>query len=801
VKPFDELAIVEIAGSVAGAYAGKLFADHGARVLRLEPPGGDALQREGESWNGLGTLFAFLCTSQERFALDLASPKGCGELARLLERTDVVIESASPDPLAPITRDVALPHLVKVYVSPFGSTGPYARYRSNAFTDEAIGGHLYLNGEPDREPITRPGRHSEYQAGVHAFIGAMAALRARACTGRGQTLEVSHLEGLASLHQHSTTMWTHAGHVLRREGNDQPGMWHPCGVYPCKDGHVALVMPAQHFREAFLVAAGLASLLEDPRFQNDLSVGENKRAFDAAIEPWLREHSAAEIFRLGQAVFAPVGPVPGLLEVLEDEHLAARDYWVALGRSPSLRTPRAPFRVEGRDPVLAPPRAPRALDAGALGDPLPATHPRDGAPGSALAAGPLAGVRVLDLTRVWAGPLAGRLLGDLGADVILIEAPWARGGREVPPEAARITHLFPDNDVGERPWNRVGGFNKLNRNKRGITLRLDHPRGKALFEALVSHADVVLENYSPRVMPQLGLDFARLRELNPHLVYVAIPGYGSSGPSRDWVAFGPMIESGSGLSSLMGYADSGPYRSGIAWPDPVAGIHAVAATLLALHLRDTDPQRSGRRVEVAMIEAMTMLLGEELLAAQLRGGDPPRRGNRHPARAPQGCYPCEGEDRWIALSVTSDAEWRALCDLAGLDASLASLDLAGRLARHDRIDDALAAWTRRHSPHGLMQSLQARGLIACAALDARDLVEDPQLAARDFWAELEHPEAGCHRVPGLPIRFSATPATYRHPAPCLGQHNAEVLGELLGLGEAEIAELQETGVIVEAPPG
>jgi crotonobetainyl-CoA:carnitine CoA-transferase CaiB-like acyl-CoA transferase len=804
VQAFDDLLILEIAGSIAGAYAAKLFADYGANVIKIEPPGGDPIRGESEDWGGVGTLFAYLNTSKRSLVLDLYEESGRADLSRWLERADVVIESSAPDALDPITLRHDGPQLVKSYISPFGSTGPYARYRSNEFTDDAIGGHLYLNGEPDREPITRPGHHSEYQAGTQAFIGAMAALRARELSGRGQTVEVSHFEGMASLHQHTTIMWTHAGHILRREGNAQPGFWHPVGVYPCKDGYVALALPAGAFAEPFLIAIGMADLLEDPRFGDDLSRGQHKREFDAAILPWLMDHDASEVIEIGQEVFAPVGPVPTMLELLRDEHLTARGYWRPVGESSPLQYPRGPFRIAGHDSVLVPP--PGLDELGRAGPsqratpPVGATVPQHGADAS-LETGPLDGIRVLDLTRVWAGPLAGRILADLGADVIIVEAPWARGLWEVPEEAASVTHLYPDNEVGEHPWNRGGAYNKLARNKRAIALRLDDPRGKELFEALVRHSDIVLENFSPRVMAQLGLGFDRLLELNPHIIHVAMPGYGTWGPNRDWVAFGPMIESGAGLSSVMGYADSGPYRSGIAWPDPVTAINTVAATLIALRDREADSRREGREVEVPMIEAMTAFVGEQLLAAQVRGQDAVRLGNRNPERAPQGCYPCAGDDSWIAISVTSDAEWSALCELAGFDSALARMDLAIRTAQHDAIDRALADWTRLFPARSLMRQLQDRGVIACSVSDARELVEDEHLAARHFWAELTHREAGRHRIPGIAIRLSETPATYRRAAPCLGEHNAEVLSELLQLDRAELDALEGAGVVTDRPPG
>jgi crotonobetainyl-CoA:carnitine CoA-transferase CaiB-like acyl-CoA transferase len=414
--------------------------------------------------------------------------------------------------------------------------------------------------------------------------------------------------------------------------------------------------------------------------------------------------------------------------------------------------------------------------------------------------GPLAGVRVLDLSQVWAGPLATRILGDLGADVIRVEAITARGPRVVPAAVVNQSKRYPNNEAGARPWNREGMFNKFNRNKRAVTLQLNTPAGKAVFERLVRESDVVIENYSPRVMPQLGLGYDRLRELNPSIIYVGMPGFGWSGPNRDYVALGTMIEPAAGLSSLMGYPDSGPYKSGVAWADPVAALHAASAILIALWDRAADPERRGQAIELAQVEAMIGFIGEEILAAQVRGSDPPRRGNRHPFYAPQGVYPCAGEDRWIAISVTDDAAWSALCAVAGFDASWAELRLDERIARHDAIDAAINGWTRQQEQMELMHRLQARGIAACAVLDARQLVEDPHLAARGFFPLVSHPDAGTYPFPGLPIHLGRTPASYHRPAPGLGEHNREVFAGILGMTDDEIEALRSAGVIAEEPP-
>ena len=300
---------------------------------------------------------------------------------------------------------------------------------------------------------------------------------------------------------------------------------------------------------------------------------------------------------------------------------------------------------------------------------------------------------MLDLTRVWAGPIAGRLLGDLGADIIHIESPWNRGPEEVPDDFAELTHLYPDNELGERPWNRNGGFNKLARNKQGVSIDLSGEQGQTLFRELIARSDVVIENYSPRVFPQWGLDWDSMRRINPSIIHTSMPGYGAKGPGANRVALGPVIEAATGMTMMAGYADGIPFRSGVAWPDPVSGMSAVAGTLVGLWHRLASAGE-GQRVETAMIESMGTFAGDELLSAQIVGHPPPRRGNREQGVAPQGVYRCLGDDRWIAISVTSDDEWQSLCRVAELPDEWNGWELWEREARHDEIDVALNIWTR-----------------------------------------------------------------------------------------------------------
>ncbi len=798
MKPFEHLRIVEIAGSQAGAFAAKMFADYGADVVKVEPPEGDPLRQNGEPLSGMGSEFAFLNTNKRSLRLDLRAPAGLYELNGLLGVADAVIESSAPDPLTPVSGQMGNDQIVRVYISPFGLSGPYAAYRSNVFTDDAISGHMGLSGERDREPIKRAGLHTHFQAGMHAFIGCMSALLARERIGHGQIVEVSHMEGMAALHQHTISAWTHGGQILRREGNAQPGPYHPVGVYRCKDGYVFLGHAGGGKLVPFVEVLGYGHLFSDPRFATDGARGAHKREFDEALGVRLMELTAAEITELGRAVFSPIGPVPNMLEVLQDEQYEARGFWAPLPSEPRYKIPRGPFLFEGHDAQPGPP--PERPGTITLSEVIARWAPN--VPPTLkekLAAGPLTGLKVLDLTRVWAGPIAGRMLGDLGADVIHVESPWNRGAQAIDRAFAVLSHLYPDDQPGDRPWNRSAGFNKLARNKRSITLHLQHEKGRAVFAELVKRADVVLENYSPRVMPQLGFDFDGLKKLNPSIVYTTMPGYGSSGPGQNRVALGPVIEAAVGLTAMMGYHDSGPYRSGVAWADPVSGLTAVAGTLMGLWHRASSggiPQR----VECAMSESMATFAGEEILAAQVRGTNAVRRGNRDPLCAPQGAYPCAGQDRWVAISITSQEEWEALREVIGLDPSRATLDLAGRQEGHDQIDLAIRRWTRARSPWSATRLLQARGIIAAPVSDGRDLVEDPHLEARGFWSEMDHADVGLRRYPGNPIKLSETPVTYRLPPPGFGEHNDEIYGGLLGMPGEELAALRQAGVIVDTPP-
>lgn len=414
---------------------------------------------------------------------------------------------------------------------------------------------------------------------------------------------------------------------------------------------------------------------------------------------------------------------------------------------------------------------------------------------------PLAGVRILDLTMAWAGPMAVRVLADMGAEVIKIEAAqhmdrW-RGGTL----AQRGTDRYPNHDPGERPWNRSSFFNTQNRNKQSLALNLKTSEGKEIFKRLVTISDMVAENFSAGAMGRLGLDYPALREIRSDLIMLSMPAFGRTGPDRDFIAHGPTIDEVAGNAFLQGYPDGPPLASGgFAWGDPVAGMNGALAALIALvHRQQTG---TGQHIDLSHLEAGVGFNFPAILEYTLNHRIAGRLGNRHSSMAPHGCYPCLGEDRWIVIAIGSDEEWQALRAAMG-DPAWARDDrfstVLGRWRHQDDLDCCLSEWTSRHEHSELMQTLQADGIAAGAVFDAAELSHDPHLASRGFFEEVTSQATGTHQYPGMPWKMSRTPGHIRMPAPCFGEHNEHVLRSLLGMSHEEVSALEERGVIASEP--
>ena len=814
------LRIIDLSRDVAGAYGAKLLAGFGADVIKLEPPGGDPTRwlppridgSGGASPDG-GILFAYLNTGKRSIGLD---PDVAGErdaLLRLLRGADLIIESAAPGEWAArgIDFDALLeaePALVVCSVTPFGQTGPRADWRLTALTAFAAGGQMAICGEPGRPPLKTAGHQAGYQGGLHVFSSSLTALLAAQRTGLGDRIDISLQEvQAASLEGAGPNSMVH-GLDAERRGNQARAIW---GIYPCADGHVG-VNAMRRQTAAVYACIGHPELADDPANLDILVNPGNNDLVAALILEWTSRHTSEEIFAASQEHRAPFSRIPEPAALLDNEHLRQTGFWSHLDH-PVLgphTVPGAPFIVDGeraalrRAPLLGEhsaelraeleaPAAPPSTPAPAMSDP---TKPPPN---------PMQGIRVLDLTQVWAGPYATRFLADMGADVIHLEGP-----------------AFPDavRGVGRsdepRGYDRSAYFNEYNRGKRGLALDLQRPEGVEIVKQLLPGVDVVIENWSVGVAERLGLGYEALRAERPDIVFVQMPAFGQTGPEARRVGFGPTIEQMGGLVALQGYEGGEPQKSGISYGDPTGGTLAAGAVALALWRRERSGE--GAHVVVAQRDNIAGMIGEYLVAQSADSPLPLRIGSRDTAMAPHNAYRCRDDagrtgaifpgdppeqfhETWLAIAVDSDAAWLALRDQIGDpdldDPSLASA--AGRLKQVDLIDLAIAAWTRDQEANQAAERLQAAGVSASPVFTPLMLRNDAHLAEREFFVEVEHPIVGRHTTARPVWRLTRRPFQGATAAPMFGQDNEAILTEVAGLSETDYVALVAKGIVSDEP--
>jgi crotonobetainyl-CoA:carnitine CoA-transferase CaiB-like acyl-CoA transferase len=419
---------------------------------------------------------------------------------------------------------------------------------------------------------------------------------------------------------------------------------------------------------------------------------------------------------------------------------------------------------------------------------------------------PLTGIRVIDHGIVYTGPSATTILADMGAEVIRVESiqvlfPFTRGFRVHPVKVDGVASGYPDNEPGDRPWDRWYQLHALQRNKYGITLDLSRPKGVEIYKKLIEISDVVLDNFAPGVMDRLGIGYNELKTVKPDIIMLSASGYGATGPYKNYSAVGASLGATSGLASLRGYpGDDITMRSpGQVWSDNVAATTAAFAVLTALRYRNRKGK--GQFIDLSQSETFLPHMGESILEYTLNRRVPEAIGNRHVSMAPHGCYRCRGEDRWVVIAVSSDKEWQALCEAIGNPDWIRETRFDDRLRRwqhQDELDERLTEWTMEHDPYEVMHLLQNAGVPAAPVLKQADLFNDPHLKERGFFKEIDHREAGKQRCPGMAFQFSKTGLDVRIPPNCLGEHNDYVYGELLGMSMEEIALLEEEKYIGDA---
>jgi len=793
--PLDGFVVVDLSSGIAGAYCTKLLADGGAEIIKVEAPEGDPLRQWSASGAEIatgddGALFSYLACSKHSVVADPDTDEDF--VNALLADADAVVWSrgstiAEAFPPAEIHR--AHPHLTVTAITPFGLEGPWKDRPATEFTLQAwSGGIVGLGrGSPDRAPVFVGGQVGDYLTGAYASAATMAS-RMR---GGAELIDLSMLEcHILGLTYYPVTYFE----MLGRPWRDARRLTVP-GIARAKDGLIDIGCGTAQQWFDLCAMTGHQDWIDE---ESPLSITEQANDKSDDLYAWVESQTVDEIRDLATAFRIPNAPVANGANIESLDHFQARGSFISNPRN-GFTQPGPPYRMQPAQ--LRPPQpAPR------LGEHtnhyrrnrVPGRQCGDLATRNSISRQlPFEGLRVLDMTTFWAGPSCTHMLAMLGAEVIHVESTRR-------PDGTRLIAGIPITE--EQWWEKSPIFSGLNTNKKGLTLDLQSAAGRELLMRLIATCDVIVENFTPRVLDQIGLDFAAAQAVRPDVVMLRMPGFGLDGPWRDNPAFAYVIEAASGISWLTGYPDRNPYEP-YSVGDPNAGVHALNALLLALEHRRRTGQ--GVHIEAAMVDAALNIAAEQLIEYSAYGALLQRDGNRGPTAAPQNLYRTNETDEfgrrdcWVAVAVATDEQWAGLRDALGrpdwaTDPTLATA--GGRRRHHDLIDEQLNAWCERRTGDKIVEALWSHGVPVAKVMQPHRQSELPQLAVRGFFEDVDHPVNACTPHSTLPFTSTRGPdRVHVQSAPLLGQHNHEVLTEL-GLSDKDIDDLEAKGGVIGTAP-
>jgi len=802
--PLDRVSVVECGQGVAAAFAAKLLALWGARVIKVEPPDGDVTRRRGPFPDDSpdpeqGGLFLYLNADKRGVTLDLSQPAERAALDAILAGADILIHNVPAAQRAAAAMESAalcarFPALIVTAISAYGGFGPHANYHAYDLNAQHACGLAALTPRfspfPELPPVKFCGHQAELHAGLHAAIATLGAYWHRLSSGTGQAIDVSEQECIAPMLSLSFLPYE-GSHITRLGGRANVVPW---GIYDCADGQVLFTCGDDGQWLRLVELMGNPEWGHDALFKDREARFENQDALNALLNEWTLTQRVEELWRESQRRRIPAAAVNTMAEMYADEQLQARNFFVPLPgldrNGASVLVPGLPVKSSGmawrfRNP--APRLAEHNRDI--LGDSLRAVHtdgPARAAP-KPHSAGPLAGVRVLDFSWVWSGPYCGLQFAHMGAEVIRVESAKR-------PCLNRCIHPYADNQIG---LNRAGHYHQWNQGKLSLALDLTMPQGAQIARDLVRHCDLVIENFTPGVMDRLGLGYADLSAVKPDVVMISVTGYGQTGPYRNNMAYGGLIGGQSGLYATNGYPGDKTREVGITYADPTAGVWGAYLAMLALVHRKITGQ--GQHLDLSMYEVMEMMLVEPLLEYAINGRDAGPMANHDRWMSPHNCYKTRGDaEQWVAIAVGTETEWRALCAVIGQPALTDDprfSTLAARKQNEHALDAIITAWTTPRDRWEITRVLQGAGVAAIPTFLDWDLFADPHLKERGYFVELEHAEIGKRPLAGVPYSMSVTPCKVRSAAPCLGAGTEMVLSNVLGYSDAQIEVLRHAGIL------
>jgi crotonobetainyl-CoA:carnitine CoA-transferase CaiB-like acyl-CoA transferase len=806
-----------------GELAGRILADLGADVIKIEPPDGDPSRWRPPFYADRADRESSLAwwasnLNKRSIVLDLEAPQGQSTLRRLAETADFVLESLQPGYLDRLGLGYTAlaeinPRIIVTSITPFGQTGPYHQLPATDLTLQALGGFLYVNGDADRPPVRISADLAYRHGGGQGAVGALLAHFERQRTGRGQHVDVSIQDYIpwtplnvtfAAQLQHANTMRQAVGFRAHTTGVKFRFTW------PCKDGRVAfrpLVTGGGKAQYDALVAWMVGEGFGEPILTAKDWAGADNRGITqseydqiaAAIERFLLTRTLDELYEKAVQLRFRLAPAATAKDIVESRQIQSRGLLVAVAH-PELeasflypgafaRFSATPIETFCRPPLLGEhsQEVLRELEVSDAG----ARNTERAAPPSTQTAmqrrGVFDGLKVVDFTWAAAGPITTRHLSDYGATVVKIESTKH-------PDSLRVGPPFVDGKPG---INRSGFFAQFNPNKLSITIDMTNPAGRGLARRLILEwADVVVDSFTPRVMPGWGLAYADLNKTRPDLIMLSTCMQGQTGPYRDYAGFGDQGAALSGFFMLNGWPDRDPATPNGAYTDMATPHFGAAALLAALDYRARTGQ--GQHIDLSQIECGVHVLSPQVLDYTVRGHVPHRMANRSLRAAPHGVFPVQGEDCWIAIACETDAHWTALVGAMGFPEWASVPDyatLASRLADQDSLEVRVAEWTASQEGHVLQERLLSAGVPAGVVLKALDLFDDPQLVHRNHFVPLEHSEMGVWKYDELGFKLPDSPSQLHSAAPLLGQHTQVVVKDFLGCSEAEYQALLDSGAL------